>query len=54
MSKLKIGVIQFPGSNCDHDAMFGWEEIAQQDARLIWHKESSVGNVDVVFLPGCN
>ncbi len=52
MSKLKIGVVQFPGSNCDHDAMYAWGEIAHQDVRLIWHKESSIGDTDIVFLPG--
>ncbi len=52
MGKVKFGVVVFPGSNCDHDAHFVASEIMQQEARLIWHKESSVGDVDVVILPG--
>jgi phosphoribosylformylglycinamidine synthase len=52
MAKVKIGVIVFPGSNCDHDAHYVAETIMGQDARLIWHKESSIGDVDVVILPG--
>lgn len=52
MDKLKVGVIQFPGSNCDHDAVHAWGDIAGQDVKLIWHKESGLGDVDVVFLPG--
>lgn len=52
MSKLKIGIIVFPGSNCDHDAHYAVGTILQQDARLIWHKEGSLGDVDVVILPG--
>lgn len=52
MSKLKIGIIVFPGSNCDHDAHYAAGTILQQDARLIWHKEGSLGDVDVVILPG--
>lgn len=52
MSKLTVGVIQFPGSNCDHDAMYAWSEIAEQNTKLIWHKEQLLGQVDVVFLPG--
>lgn len=52
MSKAKFGIIVFPGSNCDHDAHYVAGTILQQDARLIWHKESSIGDVDVVILPG--
>ena len=52
MSKLKIGIVVFPGSNCDHDAHYASETILKQDARLIWHKEASLGDVDAVILPG--
>ena len=52
MSKLKIGVVVFPGSNCDHDAHYVAETVLRQDARLIWHKEGSLGDLDVVILPG--
>ncbi len=52
MSKMKIGVVVFPGSNCDHDAHDVAGRILQQDARLIWHKEGSLGDVDLVILPG--
>ncbi len=52
MAKIKFGVIVFPGSNCDHDAHYVAETMMEQDARLIWHKEGSVGDVDVVVLPG--
>jgi phosphoribosylformylglycinamidine synthase I len=52
MAKVKIGIIVFPGSNCDHDAYYVAETIMEQDARLIWHKEGSIGDVDVVVLPG--
>ena len=49
---IKFGIVVFPGSNCDHDAHYVAETILGQEARLIWHKESSVGDVDVVILPG--
>jgi phosphoribosylformylglycinamidine synthase subunit PurQ / glutaminase len=52
MARVKIGVVVFPGSNCDHDAQYVAETIMEQDARLIWHKEGSLGDVDVVVLPG--
>jgi phosphoribosylformylglycinamidine synthase I len=52
MSKVKFGILVFPGSNCDHDAHFAASSVMKQDARFIWHKESSLGEVDVVVIPG--
>ncbi len=52
MRKITIGVVVFPGSNCDHDAHYVAETILQQRARLLWHKEGSVGDVDMIILPG--
>jgi phosphoribosylformylglycinamidine synthase I len=50
--KSKFGVVVFPGSNCDRDAHYVLSEIFHQDTRYIWHKDSSLGDVDVVILPG--
>lgn len=52
MSRVRFGVIVFPGSNCDHDAHYVAGSILGQDARFIWHKEGSIGDVDVVIVPG--
>jgi len=52
MSKIKFGVVVFPGSNCDHDAHYVAGTLLGHDARFIWHKEDSLGDVDVVILPG--
>lgn len=49
---LKFGIVVFPGSNCDHDSHYVAETILGQEARLIWHKEASLGDVDIVILPG--
>ncbi len=49
---VRFGVIVFPGSNCDHDAYHAAKHVFGQGVRFIWHKESSVGDVDVVILPG--
>ena len=50
--RLRFGIVVFPGSNCDHDSHYVAETILGQEARLIWHKESSLGDVDLVILPG--
>lgn len=49
---MKFGVIVFPGSNCDHDAYHVAKHVLGQEATFIWHKEESIGDVDLVIVPG--
>ena len=49
---MKIGIVVFPGSNCDHDAWYAVSENLHQQAELVWHDSSSLGNLDAVILPG--
>ena len=37
---MTIGVLVFPGSNCDHDAYHVLKHVCGQDARFVWHKDS--------------
>src|SRR5580698_5326178 len=49
---MKIGVVVFPGSNCDHDAWYACSHTLKQETELLWHDTPSVGHVDAVVLPG--
>ena len=49
---MKVGVIVFPGSNCDHDAWYAVHHNLGADAEFIWHDSTSLGNADAVILPG--
>lgn len=49
---VNFGVLVFPGSNCDHDAYHAIKHVIGANARFIWHKEGSVGDADVVIVPG--
>jgi len=49
---LRGGVIVFPGSNCYHDAHHVLKHDLGQNVSFIRHKEESVGNVDLVIVPG--
>jgi len=49
---MKFGILQFPGSNCDQDAYHVCANVLGQSARYIWHKESALGDVDCVVVPG--
>jgi phosphoribosylformylglycinamidine synthase subunit PurQ / glutaminase len=45
------GVLQFPGSCDERDALNACR-VAGGDARLIWHEEDDLGDVDAVVVPG--
>src|SRR5258708_33839482 len=47
-----FGIIQFPGSNCDQDAYHVLADVLGQPARYIWHKDTTLGDVDCVVVPG--
>src|SRR5687768_9826510 len=49
---MKIGVVVFPGSNCDHDAFYAVSQNLGRQAEFIWHDSTHLGNVDAVILPG--
>jgi phosphoribosylformylglycinamidine synthase len=49
---IRFGILVFPGSNCDHDAYHVAGHVLGQEARFIWHKETRLGDVDVVIVPG--
>lgn len=49
---MKFGVIQFPGSNCDHDAFHAVAAIIQQPVEFIWHQSEQLSGFDAVILPG--
>ncbi len=49
---MRVGVIVFPGSNCDHDAWYAINENLHGKAELIWHQSSNLSSVDAVLLPG--
>lgn len=49
---MKVGVIVFPASNCDHDAWYAVHHNLGHEAEFIWHDSASLNNVDAVILPG--
>lgn len=49
---MKVGVVVFPGSNCDHDAWYSVSRDLHHHAEFIWHDSASLGDVDAVILPG--
>lgn len=49
---MRVGVIVFPGSNCDHDAYHVARHVFGLETTFIWHKERELPPVDLVIVPG--
>ncbi len=49
---MTVGVLVFPGSNCDRDMMYVLETIMGHKVVELWHKDSDLKGVDMVVLPG--
>jgi phosphoribosylformylglycinamidine synthase subunit PurQ / glutaminase len=47
----RIGVVVFPGTNCEHDVVQAIERVGGQ-GELLWHGDRDLGAVDAVVLPG--
>jgi phosphoribosylformylglycinamidine synthase len=49
---MKFGIVTFPGSNCDYDALQAVTEILGEEATYLWHKHHDLQGSDVIILPG--
>ena len=49
---MKIGVVTFPGSNCDYDCYKASQEVIGAETVFLWHASHDLQGVDAVFLPG--
>jgi phosphoribosylformylglycinamidine synthase len=47
----KVGVVLFPGSNCEQDVIEAVTNLGGE-ATVLWHGDRSVGDVDAVVVPG--
>lgn len=47
-----IGVIVFPGSNCDHDAYHAMKHIMNAETKFLWHKDTDLTGIDLLIVPG--
>jgi phosphoribosylformylglycinamidine synthase len=49
---VKVGVVVFPGSNCDRDMFHVLTDVFHLDAQFFWHEKGLPKNIDAVILPG--
>ena len=47
---MRFGVLRFPGSCDEVDALMACERVA--DARIVWHADTDLDGIDAVVIPG--
>jgi phosphoribosylformylglycinamidine synthase I len=49
---MKVGIVSFPGSNCEDDAFHAIVDQLGEQAVKLWHKDHDLQESDVIILPG--
>ena len=49
---MNFAVLQFPGTNREQDAVHILQNVLGHSARLVWHKEHSLGGAEAAIVPG--
>lgn len=49
---MKIGVVVFPGSNCELDTQHVLQSLLGQEVKMLWHEQHDLDGSDVIILPG--
>jgi phosphoribosylformylglycinamidine synthase I len=49
---MTVGIVVFPGSNCDRDVRWALEGCLGRPTRFLWHEQTSLAGIDAVVIPG--
>jgi len=49
---MKVGIVVFPGSNCDYDVYHAVHTVMKHRAEYIWHKDTTLHHFDAIVLQG--
>tara|TARA_Y100001968_G_scaffold39002_1_gene29727 strand:- start:1483 stop:2148 length:666 start_codon:yes stop_codon:yes gene_type:complete len=52
MNNLIVGIVVFPGSNCDRDVAWALKGCLNIEFRFVWHDDSDLNELDAIVLPG--
>jgi phosphoribosylformylglycinamidine synthase subunit PurQ / glutaminase len=50
--KRRVGVVVFPGVNCDMDTYYVIKDVLKGDVRYVWHAETDLSDLSCIVLPG--
>jgi phosphoribosylformylglycinamidine synthase len=49
---MKVGIVQFPGTNCDYDTQYAFRELGCE-TQILWHKEERIDDdMDLLVIAG--
>ena len=49
---MKVGVVTFPGSNCDYDSYAAVKHVVKEEVEFLWHKSTDLCGSNLIILPG--
>src|SRR5579863_2647489 len=49
---MRVGILVFPGSNCDRDCFHVVDRVLGAQPEFIWHKERHLPDLDLLIVPG--
>lgn len=49
---MNVGIVVFPGSNCDHDVYEAVKITEGLTPKFIWHRDMDLTGIDIIVLPG--
>ncbi len=49
---MRVAVVEFPGSGGARDAVYAFSNILKQEVYTVWHQEESLGDPDLLVIPG--
>ena len=49
---MRCAIIRFPGSNCDRDCFWAFNDVLGIPTEFRWHREDTLDGIDIVIIPG--
>ncbi|MEB3265879.1 MAG: phosphoribosylformylglycinamidine synthase subunit PurQ [Cyanobacteriota bacterium] len=49
---MTVGIVVFPGSNCDRDVRWALEGCLGRPCRYLWHEDTTLAGIEAVVIPG--
>jgi len=49
---MKVSIVVFPGSNCDHDMVYTYGSVLGAQVETVWHRDRDLKDANLVVIPG--
>ena len=49
---MRVGIVVFPGSNCDRDTMYAFRHNGVKEVEYVWYSERKLSKFGLIVLPG--